>query len=524
MEGRITNLKIEFNNISLIRSKIINIFESLKNKSDKLKLMYSEFIKHSNSQLFIFGLDSFHFQSKLIDLENDDMKRMFLAINNRMYCEYFKLYKIIVSYVNENINDKKILETIKGNTFPIYKDLEPFKDYKFEITMEIHENIILLLNSIVSIVNNRENELSLHKSKQLIGLNIDNFVNSFNFEITIMKEKIHLFLSYIEFFHKLHNKYLKRFSNKIQLMFNHINSDIQFDENIENNNIVNSKQEMDDVIFETKINNNLPLIINNEIENISSYDNDGGINTPTNNSINSEISSESKTTSSNTSFKIKMPKMIKNGIRKVNNIINGCNLNNSIENKTNEIVLENLLNKKPQNMEIILNDFNDNISDIDFDLNENIFLKKDENEAPVEEVAVVEEPVIEEVVVVVEEPVIEEVVVVVEEPLLTVEEAVVEINYTIISGNEKETQTFFEEQVMEELIMEKPLVVVEEPVVEEQVVEEQVVEEPIAVVEEPVAEEPVVEEPVIEEQVVEETVVEETVVEEQVIEEPVVQE
>ena len=582
MEGRITNLKIEFNNISLIRSKIINIFESLKNKSDKLKLMYSEFIKHSNSQLFIFGLDSFHFQSKLIDLENDDMKRMFLAINNRMYCEYFKLYKIIVSYVNENINDKKILETIKGITFPIYKDLEPFKDYKFEITMEIHENIILLLNSIVSIVNNRENELSLHKSKQLIGLNIDNFVNSFNFEITIMKEKIHLFLSYIEFFHKLHNKYLKRFSNKIQLMFNHINSDIQFDENIENNNIVNSKQEMDDVIFETKINNNLPLIINNEIENISSYDNDGGINTPTNNSINSEISSESKTTSSNTSFKIKMPKMIKNGIRKVNNIINGCNLNNSIENKTNEIVLENLLNKKPQNMEIILNDFNDNISDIDIDLNENIFLKKDENEAPVEEVAVVEEPVIEEVVVVVEEPVIEEVVVVVEEPLLAVEEALVEESLVEEEPVIEEVVVVVEEPVIEEVVVvveepviEEVVVVVEEPVIEEVVVveepllaveeavveinytiisgneketqtffeeqvmeelimekhlvvvEEQVVEEPIAVVEEPVVEAvSVVEEPVVEETVVEEpiAVVEEPLIEEQVIEEQVIEE
>jgi len=520
MEGRITNLKIEFNNISLIRSKIINIFESLKNKSDKLKLMYSEFIKHSNSQLFIFGLDSFHFQNKLIDLENDDMKRMFLAINNRMYCEYFKLYKIIVSYVNENINDKKILETIKGNTFPIYKDLEPFKDYKFEITMEIHENIILLLNSIVSIVNNRENELSLHKSKQLIGLNIDNFVNSFNFEITIMKEKIHLFLSYIEFFHKLHNKYLKRFSNKIQLMFNHINSDIQFDENIENNNIVNSKQEMDDVIFEIKP-NNLPLIINNEIENISSYDNDGGINTPTNNSINSEISSESKTPSSNTSFKIKMPKMIKNGIRKVNNIINGCNINNTIENKTNELVLENLLYKKPQNMEICLNDFNDNISDIDIDLlnKKNIH----ENDVFVDEENVVEEPIIE-------------------------------INCTIISGNEKETQTIIieeavveepvveepvfeeavvvEEPVVEEPLVEEPVVeeavveeaVVEETVVEETVVEEPLVEEPIAVVEEPLIEEPVVEEPLIEEHVVEEPVVEEHVVEEPVVEEPVVEE
>jgi hypothetical protein len=233
METRVSNLKTDFNTISLIRSKIIGVFESLKNKSDKLKNLYADFIKQSNSQLFIFGLDSFHFQSKLIDLEYDDMKRIFLFVNNRMYCEYFKLYKLICSYVIENITDKKIIEIIKGNNFPVYKDLEPFKEYKFEITMEIHENILVLLNSIISIINNRENELSIHRSKQLIGLNIDNFVNSFNYEIILMKEKINLFLSYIEFFHKLHTKYLKRFNNKMQLMINYINSDIQFDENIQ---------------------------------------------------------------------------------------------------------------------------------------------------------------------------------------------------------------------------------------------------------------------------------------------------
>ena len=82
--------------------------------------MYSEFINNSKTQLFVFGLDSFHFQSKLIDIEYDDMKRLFLAINNRMYCEYFKLYKIIVDYITKNVVDKKISEIIKVNNFPIY--------------------------------------------------------------------------------------------------------------------------------------------------------------------------------------------------------------------------------------------------------------------------------------------------------------------------------------------------------------------------------------------------------------------
>ncbi len=45
-----------------------------------------------------------------------------------------------------------------------------------------------------------------------------------------------MFLTYIEFFHKLHTKYLKRFSNKIHLMYTHINNDIDFDESLKAEN------------------------------------------------------------------------------------------------------------------------------------------------------------------------------------------------------------------------------------------------------------------------------------------------
>jgi hypothetical protein len=368
METRVSNLKTDFNTISLIRSKIIGVFESLKNKSDKLKNLYADFIKQSNSQLFIFGLDSFHFQSKLIDLEYDDMKRIFLFVNNRMYCEYFKLYKLICSYVIENITDKKIIEIIKGNNFPVYKDLEPFKEYKFEITMEIHENILVLLNSIISIINNRENELSIHRSKQLIGLNIDNFVNSFNYEIILMKEKINLFLSYIEFFHKLHNKYLKRFNNKIQLMINYINSDVQFDENVENNlnNEVNSNTNENDNNHDSLIDNHDTLMNNHEISIESIY-----VDTK-DNEIKNEILLDNSSTSTPTNCSLKsiennqnnkskfiIPKLIKNGIKKVSNIFNGCNIVND------ELILEEFIRKNKneiikEKLVVNLNDFSDN--------------------------------------------------------------------------------------------------------------------------------------------------------------------
>jgi len=236
METRLLKLKNNFNNIITIRNSVKNIFDILLVKIGKLKGFYAELIKDRKSEMFVFGLDSFYFQNKLIDIEYDDMKRLFLAINNRMYCEYFKLHKIITDYISKNIIDKKILEMIKVNNYPIYKDLEPFKEYNIEVILDIHESILNLLSVLISTLNNKENELEIHKTKQNIGLNIDNFITTFSFNITVLREKIILFITYIEFFHKMHTKYLKRFNNKIQLMHTHIMNDIKLEESIEMTN------------------------------------------------------------------------------------------------------------------------------------------------------------------------------------------------------------------------------------------------------------------------------------------------
>ena len=235
METRLVKLKNDFNSIITIRNNVKNIFDILLVKIDKLKLFYAELVKDKRNNTFVFGLDSFYFQSKLIDIEYDDMKRFFLAINNRMYCEYFKLHKIINEYICKNITDKKIIEIVKSNSYPVYKDLEPFKEYDIEIILDIHENILNLLGILISTLNNRENELEIHKTKQNIGLNIDNFITTFSFHITVLREKIIMFITYIEFFHKLHAKYLKRFNTKIQLMHTNIINDINFDESVEIN-------------------------------------------------------------------------------------------------------------------------------------------------------------------------------------------------------------------------------------------------------------------------------------------------
>jgi hypothetical protein len=235
METRLTQLKVEFNSISDIRKQVKNFFDILEQRINRLKQFHSEFVKQTHSEMFVFGLDSLNFQSKLIDIEFDDMKRIFLAISNRMYCEYFKLYKMIVTYISENAFDKKIMELVKGTNFPVYKDLEPYKEYDFDVICDMHESILLLIQAILGYLEGKEHELQFHLVKQSIGLNINNFISSFRFDMAIIREQVNLFVSYMEFFHKLHVKQLQRLSHKIQLMYNHVNKDINFDESLDFN-------------------------------------------------------------------------------------------------------------------------------------------------------------------------------------------------------------------------------------------------------------------------------------------------
>lgn len=263
MDNDLGQLKQEFKTIQEIKNKVTVLCDVLQTYLQQLKRTHSEFIVNNTDMLYIFGLDSFHFQHKLIDIEFDDMKRIFLIINNRMYCEYYKLYKIITEYIKENIEDKKVLELTKTN-FPTYQDLEPYKQYKFDLIQEIHQIIILYMYGLSELITTKENNLLAYKKKQENGLNINNFVSTYSYSIILLKERCKLFISYISFFHSLHTKYLQRFSMKLNLMYNQVSHDIKFEETPKNSEI--KKKELLDTFEEQKIDKQLLMEIKKSVE------------------------------------------------------------------------------------------------------------------------------------------------------------------------------------------------------------------------------------------------------------------
>ena len=241
MDNKIQIIKSNFNKIKEIRMQVMNCFTALEIKLTKLKSTTNDFVKNNKDNIFVFGLDSFKFQSKLIDYEYNDMRKFYFALNNRMYCEYYKLYKLILNYTEEIIGTNKNIETLKiTNIFPVYKDLEPLKQYDFETICEIHKTIITLLHNLNDHIFAKENQLQLFKLKQHSGLNINNFVNTFDFDVIVIRQKCLLYISYLEFFHNIHTKHFKRFSKKMKLMNDYLDEDIKFDEGLETDNVTSS--------------------------------------------------------------------------------------------------------------------------------------------------------------------------------------------------------------------------------------------------------------------------------------------
>ena len=225
-----SQLNNNFGEIVNVRSDVIRLLEELNAKIHFLKNTYSEFIKNNGENMFLFSLDALRFQSKMIDVEYDDMMRILHAINNRMYCEYFKIHKYILEYIIQNTKNDKIMDTVNlDNYFTPYKDLEPYRQYDFEELKDVHEKILVLISALKNYIVNKEQDLKHHRIKNASGLNIDNFVSAFNYHVIMVRENLELFVSYLEYFHKLHLKYFKRFYTKVQLMYTQIMHDIKFD-------------------------------------------------------------------------------------------------------------------------------------------------------------------------------------------------------------------------------------------------------------------------------------------------------
>jgi hypothetical protein len=248
MEGQINNLKSDFIKIVDAIQQIITIFEKLEVKISNITTCYVDLIESNRDKMYLFSLDSFRFQIALLDREFDENKTFFKVINNRIYCEYYKFCKTICEYIFENYSEPYLLNVAKAineTDLPIYDAVDPKKEYGLCFVLTIHDNIIELFKCLYTHLQNKENELKEHSIKRKMGLNIDNFVFTFDYNNSVIRDKIKMFLDYMNFFHTMHFKNLKLMGKKLLIMTNEINNDLNL-ERVETEDDDESEEEDDE--------------------------------------------------------------------------------------------------------------------------------------------------------------------------------------------------------------------------------------------------------------------------------------
>ena len=229
-------LRSGFDTIKTIRLKIKDELNSINNIKCDVKQKYVDCIKKEKKNFF--GLDSVYFQTKLLELEYENLSKLYLYIDNRIYGDYYKLFIMIKKFLQTNLssNDLKLLNQLNVK-YPIYKDLDYFKEYNFDIINNIHQDIINIISIVNDIYIKTESDMDDNINKMYVGINIDNYIiNQEHINKNIFNTNL-LYTKYLNIYHNFHKDLLDNYFEKLNLYNAQINKTHYPNKDIINPNI-----------------------------------------------------------------------------------------------------------------------------------------------------------------------------------------------------------------------------------------------------------------------------------------------
>jgi len=225
---KMDKLKNNFDSILTLKRKVLQTKTEIHERLQKVKKMYTELMKQNTKKVMLFCLDAFFFQYKSFMMEIENIEKFRVLLNNRMYCDYYKLYTLIIQYFKDHSIEIEN-DDLNAKTFPVYKELEPSQEYKLEDVKGIHASILYLINTLHIKSAGQRNTITGYSDDSKIGYSISNFLNTLQYENLILQEQTNLFLNYLAFFHISQKKQLKRVLSKLEDFSN------EMDNNLHNN-------------------------------------------------------------------------------------------------------------------------------------------------------------------------------------------------------------------------------------------------------------------------------------------------
>jgi hypothetical protein len=208
-------MKDRFLEINALRKQIQDLFHRLEEKKKAMKDNYSDLVSSNDSHFF--GLDSFRFQVKLTENELTFLNDQFILIDNRLYCDYYKLYNHVYDYYVEHLP-----HGVVKSVFPIYKDLQPTKVYEPELVHKLYRDIILLIHKAHETLEQQHRKRESEKRLTTSGIHIGNYVHNRIFADTLIKTNIQLFEEYLNTYFIYHMTFLVNLKDRLGMFLDHV--------------------------------------------------------------------------------------------------------------------------------------------------------------------------------------------------------------------------------------------------------------------------------------------------------------
>jgi len=189
-----------------------------------LKTAYTEMVKHTTDPTFLFCVDSFYFQYKAFQYELENIERGVSFVNNRLYCDYYKLLNMVIKYYREARMPDSATRKFREHT--LYKDLEPFREYDMSEITTIQKTILEIIGDLFNRYLLKREEIANYYKEHQVGHCISNLINTLEFDNMFLQNKIKLFMDYLAFFQISHEKHLDYCKQKLRGFCGEVNNSV----------------------------------------------------------------------------------------------------------------------------------------------------------------------------------------------------------------------------------------------------------------------------------------------------------
>jgi len=188
--------RIEFDKLISMRMELNERLVALETTLSEMKDKYKEFTKNNFKKIYLYSLDSFFFQYKILHVEFEHYKRFLALINNRMYGDYYKLFMIIISQSKES----NLCINIELDDVLVYKDLDPMYDYTIDNVTAIFDKIVIVMEQLRELYRMNSETILSNNSNNGVGFSIAAFFTTLKYENIILNEQVRMYIDFIKFY------------------------------------------------------------------------------------------------------------------------------------------------------------------------------------------------------------------------------------------------------------------------------------------------------------------------------------